>query len=513
MKNSNGENVGTPRSFNLVDEPWIPVVDASGATQKTGLRELFERSEEIVDLAVETLEKISLYRLLVCIAQRALDGPKNECEQREAEGKFVAASLAYLDGWRDRFDLWGDRPFLQIKALESTGRTKTDKLDFALASGNNKTLFDQAATEDGRAHEPDWLARKLLVCLAFSPAEPCGVATIDGKIFEEVKKGKLYSSCAPCGNILLAFPIGKNLRQTIAWNLIPFDLLKYFPAGVGKPVWEFDEPSADDAKKTLRDSWLGRLTPISRFVRLEEDGRNMILAPGVKYSQLAENAVREPMATVYADKKNVWKYVRTDPERKPWRQLASMLTWDAKECDGGPLALRNIAALAANAIEDERFGIWTGGVATDNAKIIDVASWSVDIPLTYLADADEMDALQTYEVGVKKSEIAEKRLVGAVKRYCDSLNSEMQKEWDRKTSLLVQAKNRFWTALERRVDELLKEASQSKELTQWTETLTFEMLDAYEKTCARRTARQIQAFAEGSRILRLPEKSKKKKAR
>lgn len=169
MKNSNGENVGTPRSFNLVDEPWIPVVDASGATQKTGLRELFERSEEIVDLAVETLEKISLYRLLICIAQRALDGPKNESEQREAEGKLVAASLAYLDSWRDRFNLWGDRPFLQIKALESTGRTKTDKLDFALASGNNKTLFDQAATEDGRAHEPDWLARKLLVYMEFSP--------------------------------------------------------------------------------------------------------------------------------------------------------------------------------------------------------------------------------------------------------------------------------------------------------------------------------------------------------
>lgn len=511
MKNSNGENVGTPRSFNLVDEPWIPVVDASGATQKTGLRELFERSEEIVDLAVETLEKISLYRLLICIAQRALDGPKNESEQREAEGKLVAASLAYLDGWRDRFDLWGDRPFLQIKALESAGRTKTDKLDFALASGNNKTLFDQAATEDGRAHEPDWLARKLLVYMVFSPGGRIGVATINGRETD----GEGSSTKAPGieGGMLFAFLKGANLRQTIALNLIPFDRLGYFSAGVGKPVWEFDEPSADDAKKTLGDSWLGRLTPISRFVRLEEDGRNMILANGVKYSQLVENAVREPMATVYADEKNVWKYVRTNPERKPWRQLASMLTWDAKECAGGPLALRNIAALAANANEDERFGIWMGGLATDKSKIIDVASWSVDIPLTYLADADEMDALQTYEVGVKKSEIAEKRLVGAVKRYCDSLSSEMQKEWDKKTSLLVQAKNRFWTALERRVDELLKEASQSKELTQWTETLTFEMLDAYEKTCARRTARQIQAFAEGSRILRLPEKSKKKKAR
>lgn len=119
MKNSSGESAGTPRSFNLVDEPWIPVVDAAGATFKVGLRELFERSEELVDLAVGTLERISLYRLFICVAQRALDGPKDEDEWLEAEGKLVAASLEYLDDWRDRFDLWGERPFLQVKALEA----------------------------------------------------------------------------------------------------------------------------------------------------------------------------------------------------------------------------------------------------------------------------------------------------------------------------------------------------------------------------------------------------------
>lgn len=178
MKNSSGKNDGTPRSFNLVDEPWIPVVDAAGATLKVGLRELFERSAELVDLAVGTLERITLYRLLICIAQRALDGPKDEEEWKEAEGKLVAASLAYLEQQRDRFDLWGDRPFLQVKALEAVGRTKTDKLDFGLASGNNNTLFDQAATENGRAHEPDWLARNLLVYLAFSPG---------GRLFDVAK--------------------------------------------------------------------------------------------------------------------------------------------------------------------------------------------------------------------------------------------------------------------------------------------------------------------------------------
>ncbi len=505
MKNSSGESVGTPRSFNLVDEPWIPVVDAEGKTFKVGLRELFERSEELVDLSVGTLERISLYRLLICIAQRALNGPKDEDEQREAEGKLVAASLAYLEQQRDRFDLWGDKPFLQVKALEAVGRTKTDKLDFGLASGNNNTLFDQAATEDGRAHDPDWLARNLLVYLAFSPGGRIGVATINGKETD----GGGSSANAPCVESCMLFALmrGRCLRQTIAWNMVAFNQLTYFPAGCGKPVWEFDEPFAEDAKKTLGASWFGRLVPAARFVRLEEDGQNMTLANGVKYSQLLEDCVREPMATVVVDKKNEWKYVRTDAERKPWRQLGAILTMSVDNA-GGPLTLRNAASLSVEGKEDEVFVVWTGGLATDKAKIIDSATWSVELPRAYLeGDA----ALKTYERGVTTAAVAEKRLVGAIKRYCDSLSNEAQKEWDKKTSFLVQAKNRFWTALERRVDELIAEAAEeNSELDAWRKVLKHEMQDAYEKTCPRKTARQLQAFAEGSRILRFSGKSKKK---
>ncbi|MBR5243388.1 MAG: type I-E CRISPR-associated protein Cse1/CasA [Thermoguttaceae bacterium] len=427
MKNSSGKDDGTPRSFNLVDEPWIPVVDAEGATFKVGLRELFERSDELIDLSVGTLERITLYRLLICIAQRALNGPKDEDEWREAEGKLVAASLAYLDEQRDRFDLWGERPFLQVKALEAVGRTKTDKLDFGLASGNNNTLFDQTATEDGRAHEPDWLARNLLVYLAFSPGGRIGVATINGRETD----GGGSSANAPCVEscMLFAFLQGANLRQTIAWNMVSFDRLTYFPSNVGKPVWEFDAPFTEDVKKTLASSWFGRLVPVARFIRLEEDGRNMILANGVSYLKL-EEGVREPMATVLSDeKKNEWKYARTDAERKPWRQLGSMLTWSVG-LGGGPMNLHKGDVRADG--ENEIFKVWTGGLATDKAKVVDTASWRVEIPWLYLSDKVVNDAITKYKKGVETSEVAEKRLAGAVKRYCDSLNAEAQKEWDKK---------------------------------------------------------------------------------
>lgn len=521
MKNSSGKSVGTPRSFNLVDEPWIPVVDATGEAFKVGLRELFERSAELVDLAVGTLERISLYRLLTCVAQRALDGPKNQDEWLEAEGKLVAASLAYLDDWRDRFDLWGERPFLQVKELQANGRTKTDKLDFGLASGNNNTLFDQAATEDGRAHEPDWLARNLLVYLAFSPGSLIGVGTINGEKTAAGNKGN-----APCldGCKLFTFVVGKNLRQTVAWNMVAFDQLKYIPKGAGKPFWEFDNSFAANAEvdktaKEFANTWFGRLTPVARFVRLEEDGRNMILTNGVKYLKFKEKdkkkewnnlEMREPMTTVIVKNDKIYEYVSVDPERKPWRQLGAMLVWgDDNAKTSGPLNLRHLRALYNEERDAELFKIWTGGLKNhplQTAKIVDTASWSVEIPWLYLGgskDAVEFnDALLAYGKGVNFANGAETRLLAAVKKYCEILSASTQTNTKSKTSLVVQAKNRFWTALERRVAELIAEAAEEKSgLERWKETLRKEVVDAYEKTCACVTARQLRAFAEGKTIL------------
>ena len=517
MKKSSGESVGTSRSFNLVDEPWIPVVDAADETCKVGLRELFERSEELVDLSVGTLERISLYRLLICIAQRALvcdekggGGLQNndEDEWREAGERFVDAALVYLDQWRDRFDLWGDQPFLQVKALTSAKKkkdekNKTDKLDFGLAAGNNKTLFDQASTPEGREHESDWLARNLLVYLAFSSSGTIGKATI-GK-----RETGGNSKNAPCVErcMLFTFLKGKNLRQTIAWNMIPFD-----DEDLGTPAWEYDDWVSESAMEELAESYAGRLVPVARFVRLEEDGQNVVLADGVTYPQFNPKkhwVNREPMAAIIetGDKKEPWNYVKIDPDRRPWRSLHAMLDWSAfKEksdrCKGA-WNLMNIARIS----EEERrkskkFAIWVGGLKANQGKIIDSAYWSANIPWSYVNDTKENTRISTYARGVKLANGAEKRLIAAIKKYCERLGASTQTNAKSRTSLVVQAKNRFWTALERRVDELIAEAAEDKSgLKRWKETLKRELIDAYEKTCACVTARQIRAFAEGKVFL------------
>src|SRR3990172_3836575 len=61
--------------MNLTTEPWIPIVWANGQPGTVSLCEGFAPGGEIRDLAVRPHERIAVMRLLICVAQAALDGP------------------------------------------------------------------------------------------------------------------------------------------------------------------------------------------------------------------------------------------------------------------------------------------------------------------------------------------------------------------------------------------------------------------------------------------------------
>lgn len=63
--------------MNLVTEPWIPVVGIDGGHRLASLEQVFAEGRQFADLAVRPHERIALMRLLICIAQAALDGQRN----------------------------------------------------------------------------------------------------------------------------------------------------------------------------------------------------------------------------------------------------------------------------------------------------------------------------------------------------------------------------------------------------------------------------------------------------
>ena len=75
--------------MNLTTDAWIPIVWNDGKPGTVSLREAFERGHEIQDLALRPHERIALMRLLICIAQAALDGPRDYADWKACRPRIA----------------------------------------------------------------------------------------------------------------------------------------------------------------------------------------------------------------------------------------------------------------------------------------------------------------------------------------------------------------------------------------------------------------------------------------
>jgi CRISPR system Cascade subunit CasA len=161
--------------MNLTTDPWKPALQADGSRGLFSLQALFEQANELRDFAVKPHERIALMRLLICIAQVALDGPVDEREWQDCQPSIQPRVRIYLEQWKKAFELFGaNQRFLQLANLlpgkvSDEGNAAT-KLDMTLATGNNSTLFDNRAGED-RAIQAARTCLNLLAFQCFAPVD------------------------------------------------------------------------------------------------------------------------------------------------------------------------------------------------------------------------------------------------------------------------------------------------------------------------------------------------------
>lgn len=223
-------NNSTP-SFDLRDEPWIPVRFRTGATgsapaspSAVGLRELFLRAHEIEDIELPIPPAATgLLRLLYAMTARiAHDGetPLDNEELAESRpawlaarngalraGRFAPDSVhAYFDApsWAGRFDLFHpDRPFLQDPRLPGEC---TDAKGNPNPSGVNKLALGRPTGANGAVlfgHFTDMkpvplpaaeAAHYLIAQLYFGPPGRCTARRLSGKEAAVSKAGPLRAT-------------------------------------------------------------------------------------------------------------------------------------------------------------------------------------------------------------------------------------------------------------------------------------------------------------------------------
>lgn len=477
--------------MNLTLEPWIPALRADGRRDLFSLHDLFAQAHELRDLAVKPHERIALMRLLLCITQAALDGPADEGEWETCKPLIQPRVRDYLNKWKAAFELFGEGPrFLQLPNLkpgkESDEGNAATKLDLALATGNNSTLFDNHAGDD-RSIIAARAAVNLLTFQCFSPCGRIGIALWNGK--ETLGKGT--SNHAPCtsSSMIHTFLLGSFLLETLHLNLMSKEAIMDSPnAGWGKPIWEFQvAESTGESIQNATMTYLGRLVPASRAVRLNPDGISIINANGLDYPVFP--AFRETSATI-VKRKDGLGLLSAAPGRGIWRQLHSIAVKRRAGADNpaGPLALNNLRVSKDPVL-------WTGAlVAAGNGKIVDVVESIYSLPAGMFTDFGRA----AYEKGVAYAEEREGVLIQGVKAYASTLKVASPAN--------NRARQQYWTRVEQHLYSLFDVARNTDLVADlpnspWGKAAQDAARAAYEQSCPRQTPRQIQAYALGLRKL------------
>jgi len=285
--------------------------------------------------------------------------------------------------------------------------------------------------------------------------------------------------------MLHTFVHGECLLDTLHRNLLNKEEASDLGGGGwGQPVWEkpVDSIGNKDAVKNATTSYLGRLVPLSRAIRLDANGRRMILANGLDYA-LAP-IFREPAATM-VQRDDGPAVLGVSLSRSIWRQLSAITVKrrSNKDVISGPLALRNID-------DSQSCTLWIGALATDKAKIEDVVDAAYDVP----AGMFRSQGRKLYEEGVALAGSWQEAVSRSVKAYSGTMNLDSA-PFDR-------ARHHFWTAIEQHVPALLRLADKPEEAgdlkaSEWGKRLKEASHAALEFACPHQTPRQIQAYAVG----------------
>lgn len=213
--------------FDLVDEPWLPVLRA-GQRELISLRECLRQAAELDALAPSRPTHVPavLRQVLLPVLIDALGVPRTDDEWtcRWHAGRFDTDAIeAYLDRHRDRFDLFhSDQPFAQVGGLETAkGETKPSSLLIpSISSGNNVPLFSARTEAEPPALTPPDAALWLLHTQCWDTAAIKTGAVGDPK----VKAGKTTGNpTGPLGQFEVVTPLGRTLFETLMLNTPVFE--------------------------------------------------------------------------------------------------------------------------------------------------------------------------------------------------------------------------------------------------------------------------------------------------
>jgi CRISPR system Cascade subunit CasA len=159
------------REFNLIDEPWIPVVTRDGARVEVGIGDALRNGHSIDRIEHDSpLVVVSIYRLLLAVLYRALRGPVDfdaavELLENGLPGQQIEG---YLSQWHERFWLFDKRfPFWQVGEFQPKEWRSWAVLAAEHNPDNAKVLSNHTSVESAGEIHPGATARWICATQSF----------------------------------------------------------------------------------------------------------------------------------------------------------------------------------------------------------------------------------------------------------------------------------------------------------------------------------------------------------
>jgi CRISPR system Cascade subunit CasA len=458
-------------SFNLLQEPWIPVVKDNWEYQELSLLDFFRTWQNLREIQADNPPTtLAIYRLLLVIMHSAYQGPKNIDDWERIQLDDGKKAIEYLEKWRDRFDIFHpEHPFMQDLALTEDKAVPI----FAIHTMSTSTVFSHEHEFSGYAISLPEAAR-LLVRLqsvditslrAFYPKQTSG------------NRSAVNTPTINNANVLI---VGRNLKSTLMMNLMEYDLERNKPTALmpgtkDLPSWEVSY--AGKPTSSIPNAYISYLTYPWRRLNLFRRGDLIDRIAITMGNSLPNDLPFNQWECGLAFKDD--KPIRISPKRQLWRNSHSFLRSADKE--SRPQIVEWVAKLAAEELVDKLINLQIFGMCADKAKPL---AWSVErlpVPTIYLQDKKLSQRLKD------AVDFAEdhRQLFAAFKGSpYQSLAEVLKNNEAGKLAAALDGESRYWSTLDpiflKLLEELPKDKNQIEEkLSAWKKSIQKAASDAF----------------------------------
>lgn len=448
-------------TMNALTDKFVNVSYKDGKKSCLSIYELLQDCDLIEYIDHRFIERVSIIRLLICIVQASLKGPKTKNELKNLSKKqTIDITLEYIKRYFNFFD---EKNFLQVAVFQGINKDDLNDFDIYKKAENTPISFENHIEDNKKQN----LFLKILVYQNFSHGGLIGNSLTKTKWGTKEDNGVGLSGV--CYNKLISYLSANSLWETLCLNMITLEDFK--DIDWGKPAWECDIGDGNGADiKSLSSSYLGRLVPISKIIKI--NGNSSMIMRGIKYYGAEEGAFDQMMWAYLDTKKNVNRFMHADFEKHPWRSLHLV---DQR-------VYRNIYN-ASGAIT-----VISGAMIYDQAKPIDEVEWEMQVEKEIVDNA-----FSQYKAGVDYAEDICYYLEKEMKNYDDEVKYALS---DKKSSKIS-----YWSSLNKNNYKLIKEISINGGFEEWKKIVNKSAMYCFDNYIPKTRACEVKAYVKCKRRL------------